>query len=471
MSIKLNVKLVLTLMLGLMFLLLPGILKGHNIYAGENNYFYERAVNLIDGNIPDKDELSYSGRDFNYVLAPIFILSFLGKIFSIKFLFISLPMLSGLISLYLFYLLLKRLNLNDNEAYLTTILFIISPLFIYSFGSYNILIFTLPLSFLALILFLKEENKFHKNLSLLIIFILGFFDYKIVLLFLLFILIYLIKNKKFKSFYSPLIIALISIAINYLPKVIKYGFGYSIKENYFKLLISDLGSSYGISIFLVFFAFFGLIYLWKIKYKNIHLYVAFILMLILSLLNKDFIIYFILLIFYLSSLGINNLIISRWESERIRKLTLFLLILGLLFSTYGSLSMVKNSVPDEALSSALTDLYNIGSRNDVVLSHYSYGILINSLGGKRNVIDSNFDYIPDLKERYPDIQKIFYSRNADLTKKLIDKYSIKYILITKEMKEGLVWTQNDEGLLFVMQNSQEFRKITSNDYAEVWRVR
>jgi len=470
MSIKLNVKLALTLMLGLVFLLLPGILKGYGLYAGENNYFYERVVSLVDDNIPDKDELSYSGRDFNYVLAPISVLSFLEKILSIKFLLIFLPILSGLIALYLFYLLLKRLNLEDNEAYLTIIFFIISPLFIYSFGSYNILIFALPLSFLALILFLKEENKFHKNLSLLIIFILGFFDYRALISVLLFILIYLIKNKKFKEFYFPLIVALISIIINYLPKIIKHGLGYSIKENYFKMLISDLGSSYGISIFLLFFAFFGLSYLWKTKYKNLHLYIAFILILILSLLNKDFIIYLILLVFYLSSLGINNLISSRWESERIRKLTIFLLIFGLLFSAYGSLSLVKNSQPNEQLFSALINLYNIGSKNDVVLSHYSYGILINSISEKRNIIDSNFYYIDDLEKRYMDMQAIFYGRNADLTKKLIDKYNVKYILITKEMKEGLVWTQNNEGLLFVMQNSQEFRKIISNDYAEVWRA-
>src|SRR3989344_1686041 len=329
MSIKLNVKLALTLMLGLVFLLLPGILKGYGLYAGENNYFYERVVSLVDDNIPDKDELSYSGRDFNYVLAPISVLSFFGKILSIKFLLIFLPILSGLIALYLFYLLLKRLNLEDNEAYLT-------------------------------IIFLKEENKFHKNLSLSIIFILGFFDYRALISVLLFILIYLIKNKKFKEFYFPLIVALISIIINYLPKIIKHGLGYSIKENYFKMLISDLGSSYGISIFLLFFAFFGLSYLWKTKYKNLHLYIAFILILILSLLNKDFINYLILLVFYLSSLGINNLISSRWESERIRKLTIFLLIFGLLFSAYGSLSLVKNSQPNEQLFSALINLYNIG---------------------------------------------------------------------------------------------------------------
>lgn len=471
MSIKLNVKLLLVLILGLIFLLLPGILKGYGLYLGENNYFYERTANLALVNIPEKDELSYSGRDFNYVLAPIFILSFLSKIFSMDFLLIFLPIVSGLITLCLFYLLLKKLNLQDNESSLTIILFILSPLFMHSFGSYSILIFTLPLSFLALILFLKEENKLHKILSLLIIFILGFFDYRILIVILLFILIYLVKNKRFRAFYAPLIVSLISIVLNYLPKIIKYGFKYTIKENYFKLLISDLGGSYGISIFLVFFAFFGLSYLWKIKYKNMHLYIAFILMLILSLLDKEFIIYFILLIFYISSLGINNLINFRWESERIRKLTLFLLIFGLLFSTYGFLSLVKNSEPNQLLSSALVDLYNIGSKNDVVLSHYTYGILINSIGGKRNVIDSNFNYISDLKERYSDIQTIFYSKNADATKKLIDKYNIKYILITKKMREDLVWTQNDEGLLLVMENSQEFRKIISNDYADIWRVR
>lgn len=86
-------------------------------------------------------------------------------------------------------------------------------------------------------------------------------------------------------------------------------------------------------------------------------------------------------------------------------------------------------------------------------------------------MDNNFNYIKDIKERYDDMQTLFYTRNADLAKKILTKYNIKYILITNEMKEGLVWNQKDEGLLFVLENSKEFRRVIYSDKVEIWRVK
>ena len=56
--------------LAILILVLPVIIRAGELKF-EDYYFFERASSLDFG----KDDLSYSGRDFNYVLAPISVLS------------------------------------------------------------------------------------------------------------------------------------------------------------------------------------------------------------------------------------------------------------------------------------------------------------------------------------------------------------------------------------------------------------
>ena len=467
---KLNVKLLIILIVALILLILPILLKENDLKIGEYSYFYERMVNLAEEKL-NYDKLSYSGRDFTYDLGPIYLLLFLNNFFDIKILLFVLPIFFGLIIILLFYFLLRKLDIEENVIILTLVFFIISPVIFYIFTSYNKFTVILPLIFLFINLFIYQ-NKFFKLSSLIFLFLLGFFSYKAILMSLLFILIYLIKQKNLKQIYLPLFISFISLIIAYLSRLITYGIiNTGIEENYFKNLFSDLGSLYGLSIALFFFLIFGLNYLWKSKYKYIHVYIAFLILIILTILNKDFIIYFNFLAFYLAALGVNYLINSKWDSEIIRKLTIFLLIFILIFSSYNSLLAIKNSQPNKEVYDALVDLRNYGSNDDIVFSHYKYGILINSIANRKNFMDNNFNYIKDIKERYDDMQTLFYTRNADLAKKILTKYNIKYILITNEMKEGLVWNQKDEGLLFVLENSKEFRRVIYSDKVEIWRVK
>ena len=467
---KLNVKLLIILIVALILLILPILLKENDLKIGEYSYFYERMVNLAEEKL-NYDKLSYSGRDFTYDFGPVSLLLFLNNFFDIKILLFVLPIFFGLITILLFYFLLRKLDIEENVIILTLVFFIISPVIFYIFTSYNKFTVILPLIFLFINLFIYQ-NKFFKLSSLIFLFLLGFFSYKAILMSLLFILIYLIKQKNLKQIYLPLFISFISLIIAYLSRLITYGIiNTGIEENYFKNLFSDLGSLYGLSIALFFFLIFGLNYLWKSKYKYIHVYIAFLILIILTILNKDFIIYFNFLAFYLAALGVNYLINSKWDSEIIRKLTIFLLIFILIFSSYNSLLAIKNSQPNKEVYDALVDLRNYGSNDDIVFSHYKYGILINSIANRKNFMDNNFNYIKDIKERYDDMQTLFYTRNADLAKKILTKYNIKYILITNEMKEGLVWNQKDEGLLFVLENSKEFRRVIYSDKVEIWRVK
>jgi len=57
-----------------------------------------------------------------------------------------------------------------------------------------------------------------------------------------------------------------------------------------------------------------------------------------------------------------------------------------------------------------------------------------------------------------------------ITFTLLRSYNIRYIWITPEMRSGLVWNKDDEGLLFLLKNSETFKKVYSTYGYEIWEV-
>ena len=45
------------------------------------------------------------------------------------------------------------------------------------------------------------------------------------------------------------------------------------------------------------------------------------------------------------------------------------------------------------------------------------------------------------------------------------------IWIDSQMKDGQVWTKEDEGLLFLFSNKETFRRVYNKEGIEIWEVR
>ena len=83
-------------------------------------------------------------------------------------------------------------------------------------------------------------------------------------------------------------------------------------------------------------------------------------------------------------------------------------------------------------------------------------------------MDELFDYAPEVEQRYNDSMTIFNSRNLKTTTQLLDKYNITYIWIDKKMKTGQVWEKENQGLLFLLKNSERFKSVYDLDEVEIW---
>jgi hypothetical protein len=362
--------------------------------------------------------------------------------------------ISMLITLILFY------KIIDN--YIFFLIFAISPFFIkksLTFSNYTII---LPL--LIGIIYSFINKKYY--LTYILFIIITWFNFHLGL-FLSVIIIYLLKKRKINLLYSILFILPLFFMIDIIQKN-----KFIIEKNIFERIIFDFGSSSGIPIIIAFLMFICLIILWK---KEQIIKIIFLIALIISYLNLDTGLFILnLLGIYCASIIINMLINEKWHSTNLKNISIFLIICSIMFSGISfTLTIMENTKNEEFYQglSWLKEKNNI-NENDyddlLILSHYKYGNKIKFFSNQKVLLDSNLEKINLGKEKYNDVNSIFESRNLNKTLHLMNKYEITYILITTEMKQGLVWNKDNEGLIFLMNNNDQFFLKFKNDYLEIW---
>jgi hypothetical protein len=170
----------------------------------------------------------------------------------------------------------------------------------------------------------------------------------------------------------------------------------------------------------------------------------------------------------LGGLALKRLIKLRWESFFLKEFTILLLILGLLFSTISYTNRFVVSEPGKETKKALTWLDDVSGRN-LVFSTYENGFWIQYWANKKTLTDSLFNSKASENGFY-DTEDILHSRDLEKTKKLLDKYQIKYIFIDPTMKEGGVWNKK-EGLWYLLDNNQTFKNLYQRNNVEIWEYK
>jgi len=132
-------RIIFLLLIALIVLLSPTFIRSSKTYIGEDSYFYSRLSEKINAGDYSYDELSYSGRYFTYSLAQPLIFLFFSRLFPEYLIINIIPVIFAMLSLFLFYKILKEFYIEPNVIYFSLISLIVSPPFIYVFSSYNFL--------------------------------------------------------------------------------------------------------------------------------------------------------------------------------------------------------------------------------------------------------------------------------------------------------------------------------------------
>ena len=432
------------------------------LLAGDTPYYHLRiAESIKEEGIPEFDPLvdrPYQPNLYHLLLA-----------LQPALLSLILPILSGLFSVIIFYLILDKLNISQLNRSSIMITLVLSPLFISVFTFSNEFSLILLLILLGFYCFIKGKHNF--IFALAISALMPFFGTLPLLILLSSFLIYSLNyQKNFKYFYIILGSSALVYSAYQIPFLLTYGFPHKtslISSNILANLISDLGAKYGFGIFNIILASVGFYRLWRIK-KQITAYSLLALLVIFAFYAPTAYIYLTFISAIFAGFGLSSIIKMRWKIDLIKTLTIILIICGLFFSTLSYINRTANSLPDKDVIKSMEWIKENTPSNSVILSHYSKGNWITAIADRKVVLDSQADYIKNIKERSLDVNTTFYSRNLVTTEKLLSKYNVHYLWIDSKMRSGQVWSKEQEGILFLFRNSEKFKKVYSKDSIEVW---
>ncbi|QQG38444.1 MAG: hypothetical protein HYS32_02440 [Candidatus Woesearchaeota archaeon] len=466
--------LLIIVLFSLIILLLPHILRSDSILPTSEPYYHIRIASMIqESGIPKIDPLSFGGRELITPIGSPLVLAYTDLLLDLglKNTSILLSIVLGLLFILVFYLILNEFNLSKRARTFSSLCLTISPIFIYLFSVFNFHTIPIFLALFAFYLFLKEKRALCTIILSIIPFFSIFHTISILILFLFYILL---KSKKDITWYLTTAPIVIVVSLIYYIPLFSQAFPRIVNiENipFYKKIISGLGAEIGLSIFALILAFIGVISAWKrnVKYLLINL-LALIVIILVIILYSQTLIYINLLVSVLAALGIIEIISRRWETNLIKNFTVWVLILGLLFSGISFANRISEDQPDKELIAGLQRLKEKSEPTDLVFSHYKKGHWVTSLAQRPVLMDPLLISPPDIKQINIDSQKLFYSKDLKSAMEIINKYGIDYIFITKDMKEGVVWTEEDEDLLLVLKLSNNFKAIYNREGIEIWRV-
>ncbi|MBC8495498.1 hypothetical protein H8D36_05060 [archaeon] len=374
---------------------------------------------------------------------------------------IIISVIIGLLSLYIFFLITKRFYLERTATY-TAFLFALSPMFLYLFTRINDL--SLATFFLLLFFhFYLKKNYF----SILFMVLIAVTSFQFFVAAVIILLCYELYSRKLLFLISNLVPGIIAFFIFAF-----YHKGFQIFANVFanpslSFYFTSFGAKTGIPFFYLFLGFIGLFATWKRGRE----YSFFLLSLVIVFVFSFFtVVGKVVLNFYICFLAaaiIITLLRRNWAVIFIKRFSLLLVLCSVIFSTSLYTDQIINENPNSDLVNALRFLES--QPDGVVFSHEKYGGFIQYFSEKKSFLDDNsFDYDNYFALKDTE-QKIFYSRNLEQTEEILKESQIDYILITPEMKEGLVWKKSDEGLLFLLENSDHFSKLFSSGEITVWK--
>lgn len=384
----------------------------------------------------DKFALLYGFEAYFHVSSgPVsYVLSFLSSMLNVDVFVVAkvLPVVLGVALIVIFYEILVRLGFKQWLVLLSCIILIFSPSFMFLFATLTDFAFVAFLLILIFYLLLLDK----KVPAFILFYLIPFFGLFNLILASFLMLFYVLSIKRFKLLFFVLPAFLI-IPFSPAQNLLSSG-----------SFVSDLGGAFGLGVFIILLAFFGLKYFWKDKYTHFYLYLSVITLIVFSFFNLRFLAYLNFILVLLAALGLELLFERHWRSKPIKYLTMLILIIGIIISGVSYMTAIINGLPNKDVVDAMYGLRDLPG--NVILSDPSRQYWV-GFAGKRFVGDNS----------------LFYTRDIDDANSIINEDFVSYIWIDNDMRSR-IWVEEDEGLLFLLKYSKNFKESYSNDYVKIW---
>lgn len=454
MRIKDKEAVMLVVFFGFLLLLAPILLRvasGNHALITDQAYYHIRAAeNLMLGNFYD-----YNMDRLFFITPYHYLLAGLGFLMPLTAVSIMLPILLGIASLAIFYRIIMLLFEERLAVIFILVALVASPAFVYAFTISSptcLAIFLMLLAFYSYML----DTKMSRACCAVCLGILSLFGVFYLLLGFMSVLSYtLVKKKKERFFFGYFALMLVISLIINEHFFVQFT---APSARFYLSLVSDLGSSQGFGIFNLALALVGLVLSWKRKNKLLSIYLGIIMLLFLSSKYLDALLYANFLVAVLGGIGLYELFALKWSSETTKMLTVLIIICGLIFSltSYTKRVVAMEPSTEDTLAAKWIEQNPI---DGVVLGQASGSYLFE--GSSEVYLDDLSVYSKNYGRRLQLYNEILYSNDLTLTRSHLADTGIKYIVITRRMREA-TWDK-ETGLLYLLRNNETFIKKYSTE--------
>jgi hypothetical protein len=456
------------LILALIILSIPPIVRIINYESnpiGSLSYYDMRISSQINqkGHI-SYDELAYAGSNYS-IDAYHHILAFFSNLLPTVLIIFLLPIILGLLSVHIFYLLIRKLTKKKSIANLSTLIYILSPIFVYLFCFPNHHYIPVLINLIIAFLLISEKKKVISFLLCLLVPLFGIKHTMVLLA--IFIVLAFYKKKQRKQILWHSILLIVSALFYYVPIYLMYGIQKTQtieKINLFNSFVSDFGALVSFSIFFIMLSLMSLFLIEK-EHDSLAIYIGALIILILSYYITELRFYLNFILVIIVTIALIKIIKRKWKLPGLKNIAILAIICGLIFTSISYIDRISNFEPHQNKINALEWLEE--QPQGTVISHYSNGYLIETIANKKTFLNPSLNH-PETVQRKLDSDIIFYSHHLSDTTEKLEKYNIKYIFIDQSMKNGEVWEKENQGLLLILEESGLFRKIYSLDNIEIW---
>ncbi|MFH1053386.1 MAG: hypothetical protein V1740_03125 [Candidatus Woesearchaeota archaeon] len=437
---------------------------------GDDTYYHLNIVNALKSG--EKISSLYNG---GYTLATSFdiFLYLLSLAIGVKAVFLIAPLIIGILTLAVLFLILKEVKVKTDQRFYTLLFFILSPIFIFSVFFINSNSFYLLISMAALYLIMLN-NKTLTVISIILYLLLIFSNLLTVIINLFLLLGYASYDQKRRKLVIGIIFLITSGFLVYCSSVNYYlgtpEINRVFQKNMIQEYLTDLGGLISFSTFSIILSLFGLYFLYKTGKKYLPLILIIFGIFLLSFFSNQVNIFLNILIVILSAYAFNKLLRMKWSKKIIKNAVILSLFLGILFSTYSYSTRIISEIPTQEMAKSLEFLKEYSTLSGNVLSHYSRGDIIQYFSGQKVIFYPHYLHRQGESQRLIKAQEIFQEDDLESAKEKLKEYKIGYIYIDEEMKNSLVWSKPNQGLLFLFRNNETFKKIYSKDGIEIIKV-
>ena len=432
--------------------LLISIFSGSDFFYGEAKYHLRISKLAPMQGFGGIDYLTVNGQKLDYG-AYHAILHFLTRLLPQTFSVILLGLITGVITIFLYYLALLRLGLSDNRAIFACAIVLFSPEFIELFGTANPIGIGLMGSLLGFMLYQRKDfiGHFLAFISFFFAATCGPIPAIGSAVLLVFSVLLERKRQGFVFLAGCAFVMTVMLRSGFLPLRVNgpadFPFG----------IIADLGFSPGIGIFSILTAIVGTYVLWKRKMEYWPIYVStLILFLLVFFFSADAINYLMFSIAVFSAAAIFRFIEGSWEFGQIRNVLLVVILCGFMFSFVSYASSISARSYDQDLLDSLRWLKSASSGAVLTAPKYSY--LVQSVAEKPVFLTPTSN------------TTILFERNSKRLLNVLNPSKVKYIVIDDQMRNGLIWKRDDEGLLFALRDQNYFKLIHVKGKTQVWAL-